>query len=222
MIKKTLIWDLPTRLFHWSLVLLVSFSIYTGLTGGVAEMEYHMLSGYCILVLLLFRLGWGFLGSYHSRFINFVSVRGLTSYVGNILNRGGETKGHNPLGAWSVIAMLTVILVQAITGLFSDDDIMTKGPLTHLVPDNFVNELTGLHRLNSWLVYGLIGLHLIAIAFYEIYRRERLIVPMITGRKQVLNEREENGAHTEKYSAIRASLLILACTGIVYYLVNEA
>ena len=220
--RKSLIWDLPTRLFHWSLAILVSISVYTGLTGGFKEMEYHMLSGYCILALVLFRICWGFLGSYHARFRNFVSVRDVLPYIRQILQRNKTSIGHNPLGAWNVIAMLTVLLVQAATGLFSDDDIMTEGPLTHLVTDDIGNELTGVHHLNAWLIYGLVGLHLAAISFYEIYHRDRLILPMITGRKREPSAQAAGSEPSVRYNIMKVVFLAAVCSGFVYYLVNEA
>ncbi len=218
--NKVLIWDLPIRLFHWSLAILVTVSIYTGLTGGFQEMEYHMLSGYCILALILFRVGWGLFGSFHARFSSFVSLRKILPYARHILQRDKPSAGHNPLGALSIIAMLTVLLIQAGTGLFSDDDIMTEGPLTHLVSDDLGNQLTKVHHLNAWLLYGLVGLHLAAITFYELYRRDRLLLPMITGRKTLA----ESGTETRPigaYNLAKAVLLAAICSGLVYYLVNK-
>ena len=179
-----------------------------------------MLSGYCILVLLLFRISWGFLGSYHSRFRNFLTLKGLIPYARQILKKSGNANGHNPLGAWSVIAMLAVIMVQAATGLFSDDDIMTKGPLSHLVSDNIVNDLTTMHRLNAWFIYGLVGLHLIAIIFYEVYHRNRLVLPMITGQQKFADDQITTKDRPEEYSRVRAIFLIFTFSGLIYFLVN--
>ena len=115
--------------------------------------------------------------------------------------------------------MLTVLLVQATTGLFSDDDIMTEGPLTHLVSDEFSDELTSVHHLNARLIYALIGLHLTAISFYEIYRGDRLILPMMTGRKKIPKSGCANGEPPPKYNLLTAAFLAAACSGLVYWLV---
>ena len=118
--------------------------------------------------------------------------------------------------------MLLVLLVQATTGLFSDDDIMTQGPLTHLVSEEFGDELTGIHHLNAWLIYALVGLHLAAITFYEIYLGDRLILPMMTGRKKLPATQRANGEPPLEYNVTAAAFLAAACSGLVYWLVNEA
>jgi cytochrome b len=179
------IWDLPTRLFHWILVVLVVFSVVTAEIGG-NWLDWHMRSGYCILTLLLFRLLWGFAGSYHARFANFVRppaaalayLRGLRS--GSAAARGG----HNPLGALSVVALLIAFLLQASTGLFANDDsTSTEGPLAKLVSNHTSNLLTAVHEINQWVLYTLVALHVAAIAYYWFARRENLVTPMLTGDK---------------------------------------
>ena len=216
---KVRIWDLPVRLFHWTLVVLVSISLYTGIKGGFTEMDFHMLSGYSILTLIGFRITWGFLGSKHARFSEFVTLRNVIPYARKIMHRSvDETLGHNPLGALSIIAMLLVLGVQAITGLFANDDIMLEGPLTHLVSDEVSNRLTGVHHLNAKLIYLLVGLPLTAIAFYELYRGERLILPMLTGKKRTVTPAHEQPRVLRE---IVTALILLAITaGGVYYLVK--
>jgi len=216
--NKIRVWDLPLRIFHWSLFVLVSVSLYTGLNGGFVEMDYHMLSGYGILALVTFRILWGFFGSHHARFSSFLSLRGIVTYARGVFRRDAPgTTGHNPLGSLSVVAMLLVLLVQAGTGLFSDDDIMTSGPLTHLVSEDLGDQLTGIHHLNAWLLYGLLGLHLAAISFYELYRRERLIQSMLTGKK-TSTEVEPQASNLKE---IVTAVILLTVTGSgVYYLVN--
>ena len=218
--KKIRIWDAPIRLFHLALLILVSISLYTGLVGGFKEMEYHMLSGYGILGLILFRLAWGFAGSQHARFQNFISPGTIIPYAKNLLKRdSSSTAGHNPLGALSVVAMLVILLVQATTGLFTDDDIMTEGPLTHLITSDTGDLMTTIHHYNAWVIYFLVGLHITAIAFYEILKGERLILPMITGRKKLEN------ADEEAFSVIRelavAAVIAGVCAGAIYYILNH-
>ncbi len=182
--KRILVWDLPTRLFHWLLVASVMISFLTGNIGGNA-MEIHEWSGFVILSLLLFRLVWGFVGGRQSRFAAF--VRGpvaVVRYAAGIV-RGDAPRclGHNPLGGWSILAMLATLLIQALTGLFATDDILTQGPLYPSVSEAVSAYLTRIHRLNQNLIIGLIVVHLLAVVFYLIVKCENLIKPMILGIK---------------------------------------
>jgi len=125
---RVLVWDLPTRLFHWLLLICVILSFVTGIIGGNA-MEYHLLSGYTILVLLIFRLAWGFVGSRTARFSSFVKGPAtVLAHVATLLKKKTEDPylGHNPLGGWSIVAMLLVMFVQVATGLFANPAI-TEG-----------------------------------------------------------------------------------------------
>ncbi|MEX2488355.1 MAG: cytochrome b/b6 domain-containing protein [Pseudomonadales bacterium] len=218
--KKIFVWDLPLRLFHWALVILVSVSLYTGLTGGLTLMDYHMLSGYGILTLLVFRLAWGLFGTRYARFAAFVySARTILRAARDLFHRSGEPYiGHNPLGSLSVLAFIVALLVQAGTGLFANDDIFTEGPLVHLVSDATSNQLTRIHRTNVWIIAVLIGLHLTAVTFYEAYKRQRLITPMITGKKIVA----ENTAATQDkgHRLLVATVLLALSAACVYGLIN--
>jgi cytochrome b len=220
---KILIWDLPVRLFHWLLLLLVTVSVTTGLVGGY--MDYHMMSGFGILALLLFRIGWGFIGSYHARFRNFMKGPATTlGYVGEAFRfkRGGQNPvhypGHNPLGALSVIAMLAALMFQAVTGLFANDDFFTEGPLAYLVSYDTSRELTGLHKRAKWVLGGLIALHLIAIAWYQFARSTNLVGPMITGRKEITDvAASADDQHDPHRYPFRAVVLAVLCGALVYW-----
>ncbi|HUX23673.1 MAG TPA: cytochrome b/b6 domain-containing protein, partial [Burkholderiales bacterium] len=122
--RKILVWDLPLRMFHWMLALLVAVSIVSAEIGGNA-MQIHLRSGYTILTLVLFRILWGFFGGTHARFASF--VRGPATAIAHLKalrsQKSGRHLGHNPAGGWSVMLMLFVLLIQAGTGLFSNDDI---------------------------------------------------------------------------------------------------
>jgi cytochrome b len=183
--RNVLAWDLPTRLFHWLLVILVITSFVTAKIGGSA-MQYHEWSGFTILVLLLFRLAWGFAGSRQSRFLTFVQgPDAVARYASKLLRRDSpHYLGHNPLGGWSIIAMLLALLVQAVTGLFANDDIFTEGPLYAWVSKATSDWLTRIHTLNQQVIMGLVFIHVLAVLFYLFYKRENLIMPMITGFKQ--------------------------------------
>ncbi|MFT7218549.1 MAG: cytochrome b [Candidatus Azotimanducaceae bacterium] len=213
------IWDIPIRLYHWVLLALVATSIYTGESGGFNEMDYHMLAGYSILALLLFRITWGFVGTYHARFVNFIRLGAIPAYLKGEPHPGKRKPGgHNPLGALSVVALLLSILVQASTGLFANDDIFFEGPLAHLVSDEMSNQLTSIHHLNIKILYGLIALHLSAIAFHELKRGERLILAMLHGRRS-----DTAGPDVPLkwvHELVIASLILALTAGAVFGLIN--
>jgi cytochrome b len=180
----TPVWDLPTRLFHWLLVVLVAVSFTTGVIGGNA-MTYHECSGFAILVLLVFRIVWGFVGSRTSRFSDFVKGPAAVWRYSAALFRGDSERylGHNPMGGWSVLALLLAMLIQVVTGLFANDDIITEGPLFMWVSEPVSDWLTRVHRINRFLVVALVATHLSAVLFYLWGKGENLIKPMITGKK---------------------------------------
>ncbi len=146
-------------------------------------MQWHAYVGYCALTLILFRVCWGFVGSYHARFFNFIpSPNSLREYL------QGQTKavlGHNPLGSFSVIALLFSVGLQAATGLFANDDIAFEGPFAKYVSNAMVELLTSIHRINSTILIILIGLHLSAIIYYQIFKHENLVKPMLVGDKEI-------------------------------------
>ncbi len=173
------VWDLPLRLFHWLLLICVAGAL---LTIQFKAMDWHGRFGLAVLGLLVFRVMWGLIGSTHARFWSFAP--GPTSLVDYLRGRW-HGLGHNPLGALSVFAILAVLLFQSITGLFADDVIAYTGPLRRAVSGDTSSQLTSWHMRMEWVIYGLIALHLAAIAFHEFIKRERLVKPMITGRKAV-------------------------------------
>jgi cytochrome b len=183
------VWDLPTRLFHWTLVALMIAQWLTAEESST--MDYHVWGGYAVLALVLFRLIWGFAGSETARFSDFLRGPGAAlEYVKALLR--GETPhylGHNPLGAWSIVAMLVLLLVQAGTGLFANDDILIEGPLYAWVSKDTSDWLTTIHKLNFNLLLLVIAVHLSAVLFYLLVKRENLIHPMLSGRKHLPPER---------------------------------
>ncbi|MEX0921202.1 MAG: cytochrome b/b6 domain-containing protein [Rhodovibrionaceae bacterium] len=193
--KKLLVWDLPTRLFHWALVGLIAFS-YATAELDVGSMELHTYSGFAILALIIFRIAWGFLGPRNARFFAFLRPLSETLAYARDLARGREKQypGHNPLGALSVIALLTAIGLQVLTGLFADDDILTQGPLSVLISPGLRDEFTDLHENIFNVVVALIALHLLAVAFHSFVKREPLIRAMITGRKPAGSQTQDGPA----------------------------
>jgi cytochrome b len=188
MMKKIIrVWDLPIRLFHWLLVICIISSFITVKIGGNA-MEWHARVGYCVLTLIIFRICWGFIGSHHARFIHFVpGPKGLLNYL------SGKTKaglGHNPLGALSVLALLCSVGLQAVTGLFANDDIAFEGPFSKYVSSSTVELLTSIHYFNEKILIALIVIHLCAIFYYQKFKGENLIKPMLLGDKEIVPSEE--------------------------------
>jgi cytochrome b len=180
------VWDLPIRFFHWLLVISI-VSLYVTAQLGGNWMEWHVRFGYFTLGLVTFRIVWGCIGSHHARFVNFVRGPGaVIGYLkGLIKNDAPHFLGHNPMGALSVIALLGSVLFQAVTGLFSNDDILLEGPYVSMVSKSTSDFLTKLHHLNSDLMLILIGVHLAAIAFYFFKKKENLVKAMLSGDKPV-------------------------------------
>ena len=210
-----MVWDLPTRLFHWLLVILVIVSFVTAKIGGLS-MQYHEWSGFAILILLLFRLAWGFMGSRESRFSTF--IKGPTSvvnYAATLMQRDTPRHlGHNPLGGWSIVAMLFFLFLQVGTGLFANDDIFTTGPLYEWVSKETSDSITGIHNFNQSILLLLIGVHVLAVFFYLIYKRENLITPMITGMKHW----RDSATQEVKGHTWVAVLITAIAAGLVYLL----
>jgi cytochrome b len=179
--RRYVLWDLPLRVFHWSLVAAVTTAVVTGELGG-AWMPWHGRAGLAIVGLLVFRIVWGFVGSATARFTQFAPT---PARVLAYLRGRWRGVGHNPLGALSVFALLALLSAQAATGLFGNDDIAFAGPLNHLVDDGLGSRVTGWHRLLADGLFVLLALHLLAIAFHVIVKRHRLIRPMITGLQDV-------------------------------------
>lgn len=214
--NKIYVWDLPVRVFHWLLVGLVAFQFASGNIGGNL-LAYHVLSGYAILSLLVFRIIWGAVGSSHARFGDFIHGpqaiaaywRGEFSYL-----------GHNPLGGLNVLAMILILLGIAGLGLFSNDDIMTEGPLIGYISKHLSDSLTTYHKWGAKLLLGLVALHVGAIVYYAKVKRESLVLPMITGYKSISGKGGEGPARV--VSSWLALMIFLFAAGLVAVLVLTA
>jgi len=217
--RNTRVWDLPVRLFHWAIVLLVVSQIVTVSIGGNA-MEYHVLGGYALLTLVVFRIAWGFLGTSTARFVNFLGgPRAALRYAKSVLSSSPERAvGHNPLGGWSVLAMLMSILVQAVSGLFADDDIMTTGPLWKYVSDDTADTFNVIHETNAVVLLTLICVHLAAILFYLLRKRENLIKPMFTGTKLLTDDATDSLRPFE--GTFRALIILAVCAAATWAVVT--
>jgi cytochrome b len=216
----TRVWDLPTRIFHWALLMFVLLLVISGLRGGDA-LEWHFRFGYSVLTLLLFRIVWGLVGGRWSRFASFVYS---PSTVINYLKGQGQPEhsvGHNPLGAGSVFAMLFFLLAQVATGLFADDDIANSGPLSKFVSNATVTLLTGYHKnYGKYILLLLVVLHIGAITYYLVKKKQNLIVPMLKGDKSLEHAVEDSRDDAASRSV--AAIIFVVCAVAVATMVKMA
>ncbi|MSP98265.1 MAG: cytochrome B [Betaproteobacteria bacterium] len=197
------VWDLPVRLFHWSLVVLFAFLFWSGKTGGNA-LEYHLYAGYTVLALALFRVAWGFAGSTHARFASFLAgPRRCIAFAWKLLSKEPvHVAGHNPLGGWMVVVILVSLLVQTGAGLFSNDDIATQGPLAGLISKQLSDRVSSIHFWNSNLLLALAAAHIVAVLFHVFVKKESLVSAMFTGVKK-FDPAAQNAAESTESTAVR-------------------
>lgn len=210
--QRIYVWDWPLRLFHW---LLVASLIAAYLTQEFDLMQWHQRVGLTIFGLLVFRIVWGFVGTRHARFADFLrGPSGVLAYL------RGEWRGHghNPLGGWSVLMLLLLPLGMATSGLFANDDVVFEGLLAGWLDKSASDQATSLHHLGFNLLLGMIALHLAAIAYYRFRHRHDLVKPMLTGWKQVesLSASEPGETHRAGVLALMFSLSLagLAVAGV--------
>ncbi len=197
------VWDLPLRIFHWLLVVGVLGAYITATLGG-SLIDWHGYFGVLVLGLLLFRLIWGFAGTFHARFANFIPTPArLLSYI----NGQWQGAGHNPLGALAVFAILITALFIASSGLFANDDIAFQGTWSNLVDKALSDTLSAWHSLAFDVLLVLIVLHLAAIGFYRWHKKQNLVLPMLTGKK-LLAQSETNTSE----NCLKRFLVVLAVT----------
>ena len=214
------IWDLPTRAFHVLLALCVAGLIATGEIGG-SLMQLHFWLGYAVLTLVFFRLIWGFVGGHWSRFVNFVpSPLKLVAYLQALRQQQADRSvGHNPLGALSVLAILSVLLLQVLSGFMTDDEIANTGPWVALVPSEWVSLASEYHSdVGKVLLILLIALHVGTVLYYKRIKNDDLITPMLTGDK-VLTEQVRDSRDTLTSRLFALSILV-GCAYLVYRLVT--
>lgn len=216
---KVRVWDLPTRIFHWALVVFIIGLVISGLKGGDA-MVWHLRFGYTVLSLLLFRIVWGLVGGRWSRFGAFIYA---PQSVINYLKGQGKPEhsvGHNPLGAGSVFAMLAVLLAQVGTGLMSDDEIASAGPLTRFVSNAVVSQATFYHKnIGKWLLLALVLLHIAAIVYY-LAKKHKLVQAMLHGDKELISPVPPS--RDDAVSRAGALLVFALCAGFVAWVASLA
>lgn len=213
------VWDLPTRLFHWTLASCVLGSVVSAKIGGNA-MDWHFRFGYAVFALLLFRLLWGVLGGRWSRFASFVFAPStLWRYLRGRARPGERLDvGHSPTGALSVFALLAVLAAQVATGLVADDEIFHLGPLNPLVDGATALQATAWHKSwGQWLILGLVGLHLVAIAWFTLAGRG-LVGAMLGGDKALPPGTPASRDDTRSRGL--ALLLLALCAGVVAWVIN--
>lgn len=218
--KNTLkVWDLPVRLFHWSLVILF-IAAYVTNALGTNYFTYHLWSGYAIIVLVSFRILWGLVGTYHARFFNFVrNPLVTTKYALSVLRKKDKHyAGHNPLGAVMVIVLLLTILTQAVTGLFSNDEIFNLGPLYGYISDELSLQLTSLHRQLFYWILGAVVLHILAVFAHVFFKRENIIKAMFSGEKTAIDFIDKKSIKSSRIwlAIIIVLALSLALAWIIY------
>lgn len=217
------VWDLPVRLFHWALVVLMIVSYFTGRWGG-DWMKFHFWSGYTILTLILFRIAWGFVGSTTARFSSFVKgpAAGI-AHLRELLGRHApRDAGHNAIGGLMVVVLLLAVLAQVTAGLFSaDTDTGTvTGPLARFVADKWIETATSFHAYWVNILLILVGLHVVAVFAYLLLKRQNLIGAMITGRKP-LGDVVAPGAAAPRLTFVSTRLavsILIVCAAIVYFI----
>lgn len=215
MAEKRLVWDIPTRLFHWLLVASLIGSYLTAKPGELT-MQWHFYIGYFTIGLLIFRILWGFVGPRHARFVNFVPMPGrLFGYSVTLMRRDSQPYvGHNPLGGLAVIVMLVMVSLQAVSGLFISDDIVWSGPWNPAVSGETAGKLAGIHHQNFDLLLWVVGLHVLTIIFYAAWKRQNLLTPMFSGHKDARTVPPgEEIAHSQ---LVKALVIAVISAGAVY------
>lgn len=200
-------------MFHWLLVLAFLFSMSTGLLGDIDLMEWHMISGFCILGLLLFKLLGGIWGRDYSRFTQFsLSPKSVLNY----LQGKQHFVGHNPLGSWMIIFMLLMLSVQVLSGLMTTDDFFVEGPWVIWAEDAWISLSSEIHTTLYWALIGMAALHLVAVLYYQLVKKQRLIKAMLTGYKLGL----ESAQAAKEISWLRLCVLAIVAVSATWFLVN--
>ena len=212
------IWDWPTRIFHWTLAILIVALVITGNVGGNA-MVWHFRCGYGVLSLLVFRFIWGFCGGHWSRWRQFACTPELIRQYFKSSMHQTPFLGHNPLGSLAVIAMLALLALQVSTGLISDDEISNAGPLVSLVSGSSVSLATSWHKgFGKTFILLLVAVHLLAILWYLVKKKQNLTLAMLKGDKTSATPADSSKDGLANW--LLAVLCILVSAGLVYALIN--
>ncbi len=211
------VWDLPTRVFHWLLAAAVTGSFVSVKIGGNA-MIWHGRFGYFVLTLLMFRLAWGFVGPVHARFSTF--IKGGSAVLAEIRSKNPASVGHSPLGALSIIALLSLFSAQAFFGLLTTDDIFYDGPLVKHVSARVVEFASWFHHNTEWFLIALVALHVLAIIFYRVVKKRDLIGPMLHGDQPVPQGISVRASQDDLSIRLKALAVFLGCALFVSLIAN--
>jgi cytochrome b len=206
-----LIWDLPTRLFHWALVLSVSGAFVSQWFYTRIPFWVHECCGLIVLVLIAFRLLWGFFGPRYARFAQFLKGPGATlAYFDAVRRRSPPAiAGHTPTGSWMIVVLLGLLAAQSVLGLYSNDEMDSAGPLVGWVSHALSNHWTGWHHRIANVLLGAIGLHVAAVLFYRVVLKEDLIRSLWTGKRLGL----PSSAAIDSHRIGRALAILVLCGG---------
>jgi cytochrome b len=214
LIRTIVVWDLPTRIFKWSLVLAVGLAfLFSSSHPRGSLFLFHVACGYTVTLLLLFRLVWGFIGGRYARFRSFVyGWRGVSRYAQGLLRLDPpRTVGHNPVGGLMIMTMLATLSVIVVTGLLAESKTGGAGRLSGLLSHGSVVILGDIHAWLGFFIIWLAGLHVAGVLFESLLHRENLVRSMVTGRKKTADPNDRDG----KASPWRAAplLVLLAILG---------
>ncbi|MBU2925607.1 cytochrome b/b6 domain-containing protein [Colwellia sp. 4_MG-2023] len=209
--NKLLVWDLPVRLFHWCLVISLFAAWYTS-DGERNLIDWHLKIGYFILGLIIFRIIWGVFGTRYAKFTQFIpNKKALLHYLKNFRQeKNYTTVGHNPLGGLMVVLMLTLVLSQAISGLFMNDDIFTSGPYYASASSSIQSIMSLIHHNVFDIIIIVSVLHISAAFYYLLVKKANLIVPMITGYKSSDSAENKKGIKSSKLFVALVIILVVA------------
>ena len=203
--QKIVVWDVPTRLFHWLTVMLVAAAYAT---WRLNWMDWHAYAGYALLAFVVFRLLWGFFGSETARFARFLAApRRAAGHLAQLLRREPDRQvGHNPAGGWMVLLLLALLLAETLTGIYINNDIADVGPFTELAPAPVANFISTLHDVFWQALLVAVILHVLAVVLYWAAKRQNLLLPMITGCKVL-----PPGVRPPAQAGALRALLFLGC-----------
>jgi cytochrome b len=214
--RKVVVWDAPTRLFHWLGALLVVAAYVAWRLGW---MEWHARAGYAVLALTWFRLLWGFFGSDTARFSCFLATphRAADHLARTFRREPDRQAGHNPAGGWMVLLLLALLLGETLTGIYVANDVADEGPLTALVPAQIANAITALHAIFWDALLAAVALHVAAIVVYAAAKGHNLLRPMITGRKTLPPD-----VPAPRIAGNARAVALLACAGALTALLSTS
>ena len=219
----TRVWDLGVRLFHWLLVAAVAIALVTGLSGPRNALNIHIAAGATIGGLVAFRILWGVMGSTYARFSTFPVQRAAihADLAGLVVGRRPRYRGHNPLGSLMALTLLAILTLSVMTGVVTLGGVDKQGPLAFVTSYNAGKATQGLHQALAYGLLGLIGGHLLGVAYETIHGQLYLIRAMLTGKK-VASTTDHAGSPAEAKPLLAALCFLILMAGAVHQIVALA